>query len=76
MDLKAATSESHLTNKFKWIDSHTFKVINDDGIERMIDYTGGNFKEVSSNVAPFFDKTTDRTYRYYIAKRERNLSVD
>lgn len=72
MDLKKQSRESHITNKLKWINNHTFKLINDDGVERIIDYTDGQFIEVSSNVAPFFDQVKDSEYKYYISKSENN----
>lgn len=75
MDLKAETNEAAITNKFLWIDNNTFKVINIDGVERIIDYTKGIFKEVASNVAPFFNNSSDSGYRYYIEKKENSLSV-
>lgn len=44
----------HIMNRFKWIDESTIRVINKEGIEKIVDMKNG-FKEVEFNVIPLFD---------------------
>ena len=68
MDLTEIQSQSNITNRFLWIDNHTFKIINNDGVERIIDYTNGEFKEIASNVSPFFKKSDGDNGRFYLER--------
>ena len=43
-------------NRFKWVNEHTIRIINRDGIEMLIDMKD-NYKEIDYNVVPLFDKT-------------------
>lgn len=48
-------------------------IANADGVEKIIDYSQGQFKEVAQNVIPLFTKDDwDRT-KYYICRREIKL---
>jgi hypothetical protein len=43
-----------IMNRFKWIDQNTFKIINKEGLEKIIDISD-NFKKIEYNVIPLFD---------------------
>ena len=44
-----------IMNRFKWIDDDTIKIINKEGIEKIIDLKSG-LKEVEYNIVPLFDQ--------------------
>jgi hypothetical protein len=41
------------TNRFTWVDNDTVKIVNPEGIERLVDLKN-NFKEIEFNVIPLF----------------------
>jgi hypothetical protein len=47
--------------------------VNNDGVERVIDYSGGVFKEIGLNVHPFWTKD-DEDYRYFLEGRNNGIS--
>lgn len=45
-----------IMNKFKWIDNNQIRIINNEGIEKILDIKD-NFREIEYNVIPLFDNT-------------------
>lgn len=58
-----------LIQKFKWIDNDTFKLVNNEGIEKKINFRN-NYEELEYNVIPEFDKTPEdwKVGSYYLIK--------
>lgn len=73
MNLKNENNESEFFNRFKWLNNYSFIIVNPDGVEKIIDYTNDEFKEVSSNVVPFFKKEDWARYKYYILRETIEL---
>src|SRR5574343_54353 len=48
-----------------WIDNDTIKVINNEGIERLVDLKN-NFKEIEFNRIPYFNDKWSYDNHYYI----------
>ena len=49
-------SLAHRTlNRFKWLDSGSFLIINEEGIEKIIDIDN-EYKELAYNLIPLFDQ--------------------
>jgi hypothetical protein len=44
-----------IAHRFMWIDNDTIKLVNDEGIERLVDLKN-NFREIEFNRIPMFDK--------------------
>lgn len=44
-----------VAHRFKWVDNDTVRIINHEGIERLIDVNNG-FKELEFNVIPLYNK--------------------
>lgn len=38
-------------NRFQWLDSYTFRIVNQEGYEKIVDFTNG-FEEKAFNVIP------------------------
>lgn len=45
----------YLINRFAWVDNNTFRIVSQDGIERLVDIKD-NFKEIQFNVIPLYNK--------------------
>ena len=45
--------DTNLVHRFAWVDNNTIRLINHEGIERLIDVRNG-FKEIEFNVIPMF----------------------
>jgi hypothetical protein len=52
MDLEE-DSAKEIMNRFKWVDEDTIRVINKEGIEKVIDIRN-NFEELEFNFIPLF----------------------
>ena len=48
-------------NRFKWIDQKTLLIVNEDGIEKLIDIDN-NFKEIGFNYRPLFNEINGNEY--------------
>lgn len=46
-----------IAKRFKWVDSSRVRIINNEGIEKIVDITSG-FKEIAYGVVPFFDDSS------------------
>jgi len=53
--------------KFRWIDSNTIKVINREGVEKIVDIRNG-FKEIAFSKVPLFSEITN--YKHFYFKSE------
>ena len=59
----------HVFNRFKWVDERTFLIVNEEGMEKLIDIDDG-FKELAFNYRPLFtsidkNKNEGREYESY-----------
>jgi hypothetical protein len=69
-----------LSRRFKWIDSNRIKLINEEGIEKIVDIKD-NFKELSYGSVPQFDLSAYKERKdksavnlhYYYQKEELAL---
>lgn len=48
--------DTNVVHRFAWVDNNTFRVINHEGIERLVDVKN-NFKEIEFNVIPMFKES-------------------
>ena len=51
-------------SRFRWIDENTIHVINQQGIERLIDITDNNFNEIEFNFIPLYDAAYCKSRHY------------
>lgn len=49
-------SSQELMSRFKWIDSNTVRIVNFEGIEKIVDMKN-NFRELEYNVIPLFNNS-------------------
>jgi hypothetical protein len=57
-------------SRFKWIDGNTIRIVNKEGIEKIIDMKK-NFYEVEYNVIPLFDNNEIKDHkRHYYTNRK------
>ena len=42
-----------IAHRFKWVDNETIRVVNTEGIERLVDLKN-NYKEIEFNVIPMY----------------------
>ena len=54
--------------KFKWVSNDMFKVINTEGIEKLVD-TGAGFKQENFNKVHNFDYKDELDRNFYFARR-------
>lgn len=54
-----------VAQRFMWIDNDTIKVVNTEGIERLVDLKN-NFKEIEFNRIPMFHSEWSNDNHYYI----------
>lgn len=69
MDLE--TEPAHeIMNRFKWVDEETIRLINNEGIEKIIDLKSVHLDEIEYNVIPLFDNHEIRNpIRHYYSNR-------
>jgi hypothetical protein len=48
--------DTNVVHRFAWVDNNTFRIINHEGIERLVDVRN-NFKEIEFNVIPMFKES-------------------
>lgn len=53
-----------LGHRFQWIDNDTIKVLNEEGIERLVDLKR-NFKEIEFNRIPMYDNMVPNECHFY-----------
>jgi hypothetical protein len=53
-----------VAQRFMWIDNDTIKVVNTEGIERLVDLKN-KFKEIEFNRIPMFDVRISSMFHYY-----------
>lgn len=51
--------------RFKWIDSKTIRLVNKEGIEKIIDIENG-FNEIAFSAVPLFEEVKDYKHFYYM----------
>ncbi len=62
-------------NRFKWVDDSTIRIINSEGIEKILAIRGEFLDEIEYNVIPLFDnKDMKNPLKHYFSNRE-SLSV-
>lgn len=54
-----------VAHRFMWIDNDTIKIVNHEGIERLIDLKN-NFKEIEFNRIPMYNPDISNDNHYYI----------
>jgi len=54
MDLESEPAHE-IMNRFKWVDEETIRLINFEGIEKIIDLKSRSLDEIEYNVIPLFD---------------------
>lgn len=52
-------------HRFTWVDNDTIKIVNHEGIERLVDLKN-NFKEIEFNRIPMYDSDICNMNHYYI----------
>jgi hypothetical protein len=65
MDMSDGDDFLNCAMRFTWIDNDTVKIVNPEGIERLVDLKN-NFKEIEFNVIPLFEKEWCNNYHYYL----------
>ena len=60
------TDPRYLIKKFKWVNSNVIKIINEEGIEKMIDIKNG-FKDINQDTVPMIDvaEINKEGYKHY-----------
>lgn len=60
------TDPKDLIKKFRWLNSSLIKIINEEGIEKIIDIENG-FKDVNQDTVPMIDlaEINDKDYKHY-----------
>ena len=53
-----------VAHRFSWIDNDTVKIVNNEGIERLVDLKN-NFREIEFNRIPMFDVSISNDNHYY-----------
>jgi hypothetical protein len=46
--------EADIAARLMWVDSNTLKYVNKEGIERKIDVSNDDFKELQFNIVPLY----------------------
>ena len=66
---------SEIMNRFQWIDEERIRLINKEGIEKIVDMTN-NFEEVEFNFIPLFnnDQVKDPLRHYFTNKKPLDIS--
>jgi hypothetical protein len=68
MSCAGDTLPKHVLNRFRFLDSSTFIIANEEGIEKKIDIENG-FKEIDFNYRPLFDEIDGvewKRFHYYL----------
>ena len=63
-----------IMNRFLWMDDHTIRLINKEGIEKIIDLEN-NFKEIEYNVIPLFDANEFKDPNSHYFKNRSSLAI-
>lgn len=51
--------------RFKWIDSNTIKLVNKEGVEKIVDIQNG-FKEIAFSTVPLYNQDTKYKHYYFL----------
>jgi hypothetical protein len=54
-----------IARRFRWVDEDTILIINNEGMERLIDVTK-NFEEINFNAIPLFDSELAKNHHYLL----------
>jgi hypothetical protein len=74
MDLEEEDPKE-IMNRFKWIDESSIRIINSEGIEKIMSLKGEKLEEVEYNVIPLFDnREMKNPMKHYFSNRQA-LSV-
>lgn len=61
---------SEIMNRFKWVNEDTIRIINHEGIEKIIALKEGQLVEIEFNVIPLFDNHEIKNpLRHYFTNR-------
>ena len=72
MRLNLEMEPSSVINRFKWIDSNSFQIVSEDGIEKIINIESG-FSEERFNYRPLFNEIDGVEYsksHYYLLRSD------
>lgn len=56
-----------VAHRFRWVDNNTIRVVNTEGIERLVDLSN-NFKEIEFNVIPIYSESWAQENHYFFDK--------
>jgi hypothetical protein len=69
MDLDSEPAHE-IMNRFKWVDEETIRLINNEGIEKIIDLKSSTLDEIEYNVIPLFDNfETKNPMKHFYSNR-------
>lgn len=60
MDMPSEGNPTSAALRFMWVDNDTVKIVNHEGIERLVDLKN-NFKEIEFNKIPLYDSNWTET---------------
>ena len=64
-----------IAKKFKWVDNQRIKVVNNEGMEKVLDISQG-FVEKAYGTVPLFDmKVIDQCNHYYYDQEQHKLNL-
>ena len=64
-----------IAKKFKWVDNKKIKVINNEGMEKVVDISLG-FSEKAYGTVPLFDMNViDQCHHYYFDQEQHPLNL-
>ena len=68
MSPKGGDEAAKYARNFRWIDNTTIKILNDEGIEKMVDVENEFLEEASGRV-PFYEITIGKKYKHFYFHR-------
>lgn len=68
-------SAIEIMNRFKWVDEETIRIINNEGIEKIIDLKSSKLEEIEYNVIPLFDNSEYKNPMRHYYSNKQNLEV-
>lgn len=66
MNTKNEKLPKHIMCRFKWLSNNQFIAADHQGVEKIIDYTNGQFTETATNVIPMYEKEDPLNCRHYV----------
>lgn len=73
----ASEDPTKISRRFSWVNSHTFKAINNEGIEKIIEIKNGQFKDINQDTIPMLNiKELDGAngYQFYFEPKSYELA--